>query len=244
MAKTCPNCGASFQDDQLFCSQCGAASSEAETVVTGENPGSVTPQTGDLEKELSTKWLGTALLVSVAALMWVTLEAWWVIETTSNASQALRAEAVVDGRESGIGFSEGVSFAIDTFIEPMEFMTAFLLALSILGLTIHMSRLGLKHRNFGKMIRFGFALPGPWGVFSIGLGAVVLVVMPLLFVMPTLELMSASVGIRVPLTLRLAIQVSDFLSTWGGGLAAAAIVLFVAVRVRKRLSLKKGGRAR
>ena len=212
-------------------------------VVTGENPSSVTPQTGDLEKELSTKWLGTALLVSVAALISVTLGAWSVIETMAIPIEATPADAVVDGRPGGVRFGEGVSFAIDTFIEPMAVVATFLLALSMLGLTIHMTRLGLRHRNFGKMIRFGFALPGPWGVFSIGLGALVLVGVPLLFVIPILDAISASADFRPPLTTRLLIQASNFFQSWGGMVAAAAIVLFVAVRVRKRSSLKKSARA-
>lgn len=62
MSKTCPNCGASFQDDQLFCSQCGAASSEADTEVTGD-PGSVTPQTGDFENELAEALAPNYLLI-------------------------------------------------------------------------------------------------------------------------------------------------------------------------------------
>jgi len=199
--------------------------------------------------DLRTKWQGTALLVGVAALIWVTLGAWWVIETTTNFLEAWQAETVatsefdaaaISGRN---GFSEGLSLAVKTFLVPMGFIAAFFLALSILGLTIHMRRLGLKHRNFGKMIRFGFALPGPWGVFSIGLGAVVLVVTPLLFVTPMLQTMSAYVDILLPLSLRLVLQVSFFLQDWWVVLVAAVIVLFVAVRLWKRSSPMKGGEA-
>ncbi len=187
--------------------------------------------------DLRTKWLGTALLVGVAALIWVTLGARWVIETTANAREASRTGGEVNE------FADGVSFAVGNFVVPVGVMAAFFLALTILGLTIHMRRLGLQHRNFGKMMRFGFALPGPWGIFSIGLGAVVLSVVPLIFVIPVLQRMSAAAGLTLPLSMRLYIGWSDFLQNWWVRLAVAAIVLFVAVLVRRRSSPKQGGRA-
>ena len=187
--------------------------------------------------DLRTKWLGTALLVGVAALIWVTLGAWWVVETTANAREAGRIGGEVNE------FADGISFAVNQFIVPVGVMAAFFLAFSILGLTIHMRRLGLKHRNFEKMIRFGFALPGPWGVFSIGFGVVVLVVVPLIFVIPILQQMSTAADVALPLSMQLFIRWSGFMQNWWARLAAAAIVIYVGMRVRDKLSAKKGGRA-
>jgi hypothetical protein len=206
---------------------------------------SIRPTAIDVAEHLSravtsdqrTKWVGTALLVAMVALIWVTVGARWVIATTESVYEAWPTD-----REAN-EFLHGVSFAAINFLRPVGILAAFFLALCIAGLLVHLRRLGLKHRNFGKTIKFGFALPGPWGIVSIGFGAVVLVVVPLISVIPVLQLISASVDLTLPLSMRLYIHASLFMQNWWARLPVAVVVLYVGMLVWKRPSQKTGARA-
>lgn len=184
--------------------------------------------------DLKTAWLGTGLLIGIAALSYATFGAWWLIEFIETA-----AERMFETGER-TDFWVGVRLAVNTFIAPMAGLGAGFLVLCVLSLGIHLRRLRLRHGTVAKTLKAGFAHPGALGVSSIGVGALVVFVVPLIFVFPILQRMSASVDVRLPLAMRLVIYGSDIMQNWWVRLALAVIVLLlVGLGVRKRSSPSK-----
>lgn len=186
--------------------------------------------------DLRTKWLGTALLIGVAALAWVTLLLFGLVEALKNFVEAIPTAGEMWHPE----FARGLDFSVVVLIFPMGLMTAFFLVLTILSLIVHLVRLGLRHRNFLKMVSSGFALPGLWGAFSIGLGAIILVSVPLIVIMPIIQSMPGSVDLVLPLSLRVPIMISESFQTWWGLVAIAGILVAFA---RGRLPLTRRSRS-
>ena len=163
--------------------------------------------------------VGTRLGFGILMLVYLTTGISWFEQVAINVS---------DASEMGQGFHQAM-----VLLTPIRLVAIVLI---VGGLGMLLWNVGLhyrRHRQVGRAIGLSFARPSDAVALIAGAIASLLVVVHLVYIMPTLQVMAASVETSLPLTARWVIKISSILQS-GWWIPAVLLVAFWFFRSHRR----------